>query len=134
MSGVVIAGTLLRAFGPLTAVVPAARIKAWLLPQDTSVPAILATRISRVEMQFLAGQQVQLVTERVQVTVRAANGEQREQVLKLARDACRDKVGTIAGFAKVAVLFAGEGPDFMDDSATVFMGSFDLRVSFNEPA
>jgi len=132
MSGVVIAGTLLEASAPLVAAVPL--IKAWVLPQGAALPAVVVTRISRSEQQFLAAQPVRLVTERVQVTIRAGTGDDREAILRLARRACADRTGTIAGFANAAVLLAGGGPDFMDDAATIFMGSFDLRISFNEPA
>lgn len=134
MSGVAIVGELLRGFAPLMAAVPAEQIKAWMLPQGTGLSSIVVTRVSRTEQQFLAEQPMRLVTERVQVTVRAANGAQRETVLRLGRKACAGKLGTIAGYANVAVLLAGTGPDFMDDAATIFMSSFDLRVSFNEPA
>jgi hypothetical protein len=134
VSGVLIAGDLLLASGALTAKVPPDRIKAWALPQGTPVPSLVVTRISRVKYQFLARQNVNLVTERVQVTVRASSGAEREEILRLGGKACDDRTGTIAGFANVAVLPAGEGPDFMDDTGTVFMGSFDLRISFNEPS
>lgn len=134
MSGVRIVGALLTASAPLIAEVPAAQIKAWRLPQGAPLPSILVTRVSRTKMQFLAAEAVWLVTERVQVTVRAGNGLQREALLRLVERACSDKVGTIADFANVAVLSAGGGPDFMDDAASIFMGSSDFRVSFNEPA
>lgn len=132
MSGVAIAGELLRANAALLAIVPAAQIKAWMLPEGTPNPSIVVTRVSRTKQQFLAAQAVWLVTERVQVTIRSSNGTQRQAILKAGERACADRTGTIAGFANVAVLLAGAGPDFMDDPATIFMGSFDLRVSFNE--
>jgi hypothetical protein len=134
MSGVLIVGDLLYGFQPLADEVPPAQIKAWKLPQGASLPSILVTRVSRTEQQFLAEQEMRLVTERVQVTVNAASGASREAILKLVRRACAGKLGVIAGFTGVAVLLAGGGPDFMDDAASIFMGSTDLRVSFNEPA
>ena len=133
MSGVLIAGELLGSTASLTSVVPAAQIRAWKLPQGSPLPSILVTRVSRVKQQFLAAQRVWLVTERVQVTVRASNGVQREEIIRLVERACADRTGPIAGFAAVAVLLAGAGPVFQDDAAEIFMGSTDLRVSFNEP-
>ena len=133
MSGVLIAGGIFRSSAALTAVVPAANIKAWALPQNSPARSILVTKISRVEVQFLAEQGVNLVTERVQATIRAESGVAREDMILKARAAARMETGTVAGFENVAVLLAGDGPDFMDDSQTIFMGSIDLRVSFNEP-
>lgn len=134
MSGVLIVGELLTGFAPLLAHVPAPRIKAWKLAQGAPLPSLLVTRVSRAKRQFLAPQSVWLVTERVQVTAHANNGQQRAAILGAVERAGSDKTGTIAGYANAAVLFAGGGPDFMDDAASIFMGSVDFRVSFNEPA
>ena len=134
MSGVMIAGELLRGSTPLTDVVPAAQIKAWQLPQTMTGKSIVVKRVNRKKHQFLDAQQVWLVTERIQATVRATSGEDRETIIRLAERACADRIGTIAGFDNVAVLSAGAGPDFMDEAGLLFMGSFDLQISFNEPA
>lgn len=134
MSGVLIAGELLRGAAAVTDLVVPTLIKAWVLPEGSPPPSIVVTRPSRAKHQFLDEQEVWLITERVQVTVRAASGEGRVAILRAAERACVDKVGTIAGFHDAAVTYAGGGPDFMDVSGTIFMGSFDLRISFNEPA
>lgn len=134
MSGVTIAGELLRGSVPLISFVPVAQIKAWELPQGTTGRSIVVKRVSRRKHQFLDEQQVWMVTERVQATVRADSGIDRETIIRLGERACADKTGTIAGFTDVAVLALGAGPDFKDDANTVFMGSFDLQISFNEPA
>ncbi|MCZ4341517.1 hypothetical protein O4H52_07890 [Sphingomonadaceae bacterium G21617-S1] len=134
MSGVRIAGALLRANAPFLAIVPLASVKAWKLRQNTQPPSAVATRISRTKLQLLDAQDTWLVTERVQITIRARSGDQREKLIRLGERACVDKFGTIGGFENVSVISSGAGPDFEDDSGTVFMGSFDLRVSFNEPA
>jgi hypothetical protein len=134
MSGVAIAGELLRGSMALTTFVPVAQIKAWELPQGTTGKSIVVKRVSRRKHQFLDAQQVWLVTERVQATVRAGSGADRETIVRLGERACADKTGTIAGFGNVAVQALGAGPDFMDEAGTVFMGSFDLQISFNEPA
>jgi len=134
MSGVLIVGELLHANAALVGVVPAEWIVAWQLPQGAPANAIVVTRVSRSEDQMLAHEGWRRVNERVQITVRAADGEQRGKIERLARAACADRTGTVAGFEKVSVLLAGGGPDFMDDAASIFLTSFDLRVSFIEPA
>lgn len=134
MSGITIAGELLRGDAALIAAVPSANIRAWKLKDSTTGKSIVVKRVSRVKRQFLEAQDVWLVTERVQATVRATNGDDRELIVRLGERACADRIGTIAGFQNVAVLSGGAGPDFMDDAGTVFMGSFDLLISFNEPA
>lgn len=134
MSGVIIIGELLRAHDPLTDAVPLAQIKAWKLKQGSPLPSLVVTRVSRATRVMLDGSTLKTVTDRVQVTARAADGVQREAVLQLAHDACSGKLGTIAGYDGVAVLSAGTGPDFEDDAASIFMGSVDFRVTFNQPA
>lgn len=134
MSGVTIVGALLQADNAMTASIPAEWIVAWMLPQGAPANAIVVERVSRTEWQPLAGEPTRLVTERVQINIRAASGRERVEIETLARHAVADKVGTIAGFTNVAVLLAGGGPDFMDDAASIFLTSFDVRVSFNEPA
>ena len=107
MSGVRIIGELLLASQPITSLIPAQQIRAWALPQGAALPSLLATRISRVSVQFLAAAKVWMITERVQVTARSGSGREREQILKLVERACADQIGTFAGFENVAVLAAG---------------------------
>jgi hypothetical protein len=134
MTGVAIVGELLAADAVFTAAVPAGNWDFWDLPQGTGLPSLLLTRPSRVEKLFLASMRYQMVTERIQATARASSAEERGAILKAVRNACRGKVGTIAGFSGVAVTIAGDGPDFKDDDAAIYIGSVDLRVAFNEPA
>lgn len=134
MSGVLIAGALLQGYAPLLALVPVEQIRAWMLPQGAPLPSLVVTSVSRTERQFLSEQPIRVVTERVQVTARAASGTGRGEILTLVRRACSGRTGTIANLASVAVLLAGTGPDFMDDAAAIFLGSIDLRISFDEPA
>ena len=134
MTGVEIVGQLLGASAAFNAIVPSANLDYWDLPQGNGLPNVILTSISRSEQQFLSAQSTLLVIERAQATIRTANGAQRETIRKALRDACRDKRPTVAGITSVSVLLAGDGPDFMDDDASIFMGSVDLRVSWNEPA
>jgi hypothetical protein len=134
VSGVDVVGQLLAADDAFTAAVPEGNWDYWDLPQGTGLPSVLLTRVSRAERQFLAAQPQQMVTERVQATVRAGSGADREAVLTAIRDACRDKRPPVTGLSDVSVLLAGDGPDFKDDEAAIYMGSTDLRVSFTKPA
>lgn len=134
MSGLEIVGALLDAHAPFGSLVPVGNFDFWELPQGTGLNSVVAHRLSRIEVQFLSAQSQTLVTERIQCTVRAGSGAAREAVLTAIRDGCRDKTGTIAGKLNVSVLLAGDGPDFKDDDAAIYMGSTDLRVSFTEPA
>ena len=134
MSGLEIIGALLDAYQPFGALVPSGNFDFWQLPTGAGVPSVVGTRISRTEVPFLSVQSVQLVTERTQWTVRANSGAERGAILRAIRDACRTKTGSIAGYDGVAVLLAGDGPDFKDDEAALYMGSTDIRVSFREPA
>ena len=133
MTGVEIVGDQLAADAAFAAAVPADQFDYWDLPQGTGVPSVLLTRVSRNEHPFLAAQPQRLVTERVQATVRAGSGAEREAILKTIRNACRDKLPVVDGVFNVSLLLAGDGPDFKDDEAAIYMGSTDLRVSFTEP-
>lgn len=129
MSGVTIIGALLTAHAPLLAVVDEASIKAGRLPDGATLPVLLVRSISTTELLTLRrGTKVQ-TTERVAVTVRAANYQMQDDILPLVRAACAHKTGTIAGFENVAVLAAGVGPD-VSGPADSFEKTQDFRVSF----
>lgn len=132
MSGVSVIGELLNASSALTAVVPAARIKAGSLPQDVTLPALAVTTVSGVDRNILMPGATRMVRERVQVTVLANSYRQKNDVLKLVRSACADKRGDFAGQTSVVVLTESTGPDFMTDDASIWMISQDFAVSYNE--
>ena len=134
MSGLTIVGALLDDHAPFGVAVPASNFDLWKLPQGAGLPNVVGTRVSRVEKQFLSAQTMRLVTERIQLTVRANSGEEREAITATIRDACREKTGTIAGFTNVAALLAGDGPDFEVEDEAIYIGSTDVRVTFVEPA
>lgn len=132
MSGVAIVGALLREHAALGAVVPADRIKAGRLPDSVALPAVLLRTISSVEWQALTREAVVPTTDRVAVMVRAATYREQQAIMKLFVAACAGRTGTIAGFANVAVLTAGGGPD-VAGPANSFEQTQDFRVSFDAP-
>lgn len=133
MSGVIIVGTLLRTFAPLTVLVPAQWIKAGTLPADAPLDALLVRCVSRTDRQPLRrGGSVRAI-ERVAVTVRATSYRRQQEILRLARRACAGFTGDVAGAVRVAILTAGLGPDLTGPGDS-FEQTQDFRVSFEEPA
>lgn len=132
MSGVSIIAALIEADAGLLATVPVAQIKAGRLPDETPLPAVLIRHVSMVEQQMLRRGDVVHTIERISVAVRAGKYQQPAEILKLVRGACAGKTGTIAGFANVAVLTAGTGPD-VNGPANSFERTQDFRVSFDAP-
>lgn len=132
MSAVKIIRALLVADSALTALVPAARIIAGVLPQGTALPAVAVTEVSRITRNILKAGAYAQSTSRVQVSVMATTYPQQKQLLGAVRHACRDRIGTVAGVANVSVLLDSAGPDFNDPDTGFFMQSQDFEVSFTE--
>lgn len=132
MNGVSVVGELLNSYSPLTAVVPATRIKAGALPEGTALPAVAVTSISAGDLNMLSTGVKRRVNERVHVTVLAGSYRTRDDVLRLVRMACADKRGNFAGVTEVSVLTDGVGPDFQSDDSNIWMQTQTLSVSFNE--
>jgi hypothetical protein len=132
MTGVDVIGELLRGYGGLTAVVPLARIKDGPLPLNSTLPSISVEHISGTDRGVLKRGALNRVTDRVQVTVATANIRDRKLIIRLVRRACSDRQGDFAGVTEVDVQTEGQGPDFMDDVASIFMRTQDFMVSYNE--
>lgn len=133
MSGVAIVKALLHASSALTAVVPAARIMAGDLPENTAVPAISIMEVSTVEAPHIDGLAPScLVDGRVQVTVLAANYPAQKAALALVRKACNYQRGSLAGFTVVSVRRLSNGPDFRNEEG-LCMQSIDFSVIYYEP-
>jgi len=130
MTGVDIIGALLTGYAPLLAVVPLERIKAGMLPDGVTLPALLVRDVSSVERQSLRRGATTRTTDRVSVTVRAANYRDQKAIIALVKDCCAGKVGAIGGAAAASVLTAGTGPDLIGPAMT-FEQSQDFRVSFD---
>lgn len=130
--GVGIILALLLGDAALTTLVPAERIVAGVLSLNTALPAIAVTRVSGSDLNLASPGPTRHVTERVQVTVLAPTYPQQQEVLQAVKKAAADRIGTIAGAANVTVHTAEAGPDFMDNQASIHMGSEDFFVGYTE--
>lgn len=130
MTGVDIVGALLCDSEVITAVVPAARIKAGALPDNIILPALLVRLVSSVESKPLKRGEVIRNTDRVSVTVRANDYLEQTAIILLVKNTCAGRVGEFAGAARASVLTAGTGPD-VSGPASSFEQTQDLRVSFD---
>lgn len=133
MDGVAAVRQLLVAHAPLIALVPAARIQAGVLPINTSLPAISITSVSSTDRNIPNPGTYRHVSERVQVTIMAATYPSQKQIHALVRRAAADKFPTVTGLIRVTVHTESAGPDFMDDQASIYIGTQDLRVTYSEP-
>lgn len=133
MSAVKVIRALLIAHAPVLALVPAARIVADKVPQGMSLPAIVLTEISRVELPTVSqAQRAVQVTARVQVTVHASTYPDQKAVLQATRLGAGAHTGTVAGIAVRSVMRDVVGPDMTDDEAGVYQQSRDFKVVFVE--
>lgn len=130
--GVAAVRQLLVAHAPLLALVPAARIQAGVLPIGTALPAISITSVSKNDRNLPNPGAYRHVSERVQVTGMAATYPSQKQILALIRKAAADKLPTVVGLIGVTVHTEVAGPDFMDDAASIYIGTQDLRVTYSE--
>lgn len=128
ITGAKIVVTLLRDHTPLTAIVPAPRIKQGRIPSG-SLPVIVVKTVSVIERQALKRGATVLRTDRVSVTVRAASYRDQVDIIELIKSACAGRVGDIGGGTNVSVLTAGTGPD-LDGPGDSFEQTQDFRVSF----
>jgi hypothetical protein len=133
MDGVAAILQLLTADAPLTALVPTARILPGVLPQDTVLPAISIMSVSGNDRNIPAPGADRHVVERVQVTVLAPDYPSQKAVQRAVRKAAADKIGvTVTGISDVTVHTDSAGPDFMNEAASIHMGSQDFRVEYNQ--
>lgn len=130
MSGVAIIRYKLANSANLTAVVPATRIQAGVLPQNTAIPNISVTEVSGVEGLQLS-KASGLCTDRVQVTVDATTYLQVRQILALCRAALPYTRGTVNGIACDSILPDIKGPDGFDDLLKTHFKSQDYIVKWS---
>ena len=133
MNGVVALRSVLIADAALTALVPATRIAAGVMPQGTALPAISLTSVSTVDRNMPNPGTYRHVSERVQATVLAADYPTQKAILKAVKKAAADKIHpTVSGLSAVTIHTESGGPDFMDEAAAIYIGSIDFRVTFSE--
>ena len=122
---------LLDAHAPLTAVVPATRIYAGLIPVNSTLPAIAYNLISGLRPKDI-GMNTLMTTSRIQVTVQTNTYATQKQIIKLIRDACDAKQGTFGGTDVDSCIADIEGPDLRDDDAALFMQTQDFIIKWRE--
>ncbi|CDO37146.1 DUF3168 domain-containing protein [Novosphingobium sp. KN65.2] len=132
MNGVVAIRQLLIADAALTALVPATRIQGGVLPQGTALPSVSITTVSGVDRNIPSPGATRHVTDRIQATVLAANYPSLLAVMDAVKKASADKFPTVSGISNVVVHTDGEGPDFMDETASIYLRTQDFRVSYTE--
>jgi hypothetical protein len=130
--GVAIVRALLVADTALVELAPPPQVVAGVLPLNTPLPALAITRVSSVDRNIPAPGATRHVDERVQVTAFAANYPGLRALLDAVKAAVADFIGTAAGLDDVTVHTDSGGPDFMDEQASIHMGSVDFSVGYTE--
>lgn len=115
----------------VTGLVPAAQIMGGVLPTGSPLPAISVTRVSIVLRRTLTKQGKTRIVERVQATVFAATPDEQAQIQK-AMLAVHATFPAVDGLERVSIHHEAGGPDFMNEDASIFLGSEDFRVTYNE--
>lgn len=123
---------LLKTNAALIAVVPAASIYSGVIPHGIATTCIGLNHISSVRHRTTNSGVDEFCTSRVQVTVHADLYETLPAVLALVRAALPKRPGTVNGCAIDSILIDGEGPDFRNDAAGIYMRSQDVLVRWNE--
>jgi hypothetical protein len=135
MSGVDVIGELLLDSPDIIAIAPEEQIRAGILPQGAPPTGIVLKCIGRpLHIETLAAEETVRFRERVQATAQAPDYETADTLVKLITKVCSMRTGNFGGVSDVSVTYGGAGPDFMDEDATLFMGSVDFFVSYVTPA
>ena len=130
MSGVAIIRSILANNGNLVSAVTSDKIIAGVAPINTSLPVVTVTQISGIEYHLIKQVGVQLVSDRVQVTVLANSYVQQKQLLELVRSAVSSTRGTINGFPVDSIVRQIDGPDLYSDDPVMYEQSSDYIVRF----
>lgn len=135
MSGGEILGEMLRGNAALTKVVTASAIKGGRLADDEALPVLLVRSLSIVDRQSLALEAMVRSTERISVTVRAANYKERKTIMALVRTAGRAGlvIAAMDEARNISVLTAGAGPE-LNGPGNSFERNQDFYVSYDAPA
>lgn len=133
MNGILAVLTVLHADSGVTALVPTQRIVAGVLTQGAALPSISVTLISTVDLNLPTPGATRFVTERVQVTVLAPTYKRQREVLAAVKRAAADRLNVpVTGIGNVSIHTDSAGPDFMNEDASIYLGSIDFRVKFTE--
>lgn len=132
MEGVAVIRQVLAANAALIALVPAMRIQAGDMPQGTALPAISIVRVSSTDRNLPNPGTYRHVRDRVQVNVMASTYPQQRAVLAAIRAAAADQFPTVSGIIRVTIHTDGAGPDFINEQASIYVGSQDFIVTYSE--
>ncbi len=133
MSGVAVINHLLRNAGAITALVPAAKIKAGILPLGTAPPAISVTPVSSNPVNHLRITETnKMHVERVQVTVLHTAYPGLYAVMKILLAACPSQRGTVNTIVVDSIAPDTEGPYFYDPQTQIHAQSRDFIVRWTE--
>lgn len=130
MSGVAVARHLLATNAALIAVVAPSKIKAGVVPINTTLPAISIRQVSGIEYAVIRRGANEAVTDRIQITALALTYPQQKLILNLARKALLGTRGTVNGFYVDSIVPDIEGPDFYNDDPVVYEQSIDYMIIF----
>jgi hypothetical protein len=130
VTGADIIGALLLADAPVLALAPAGQIKEDRLPDDAPLTALLVRTVSSVDRQTLKLGQFVRRTDRIAVTVRAADVRARKAAMAAVRKCCAGRTGDLGGALRVSILTAGTGPS-LNGPGNSFEQTQDFRVSFD---
>lgn len=130
MNGVATIRQLLVADSGVTTLVPSTRIAAGVMPQGTALPAISITSVASNDRNLPSPGATKHIVERVQVTILASKYPETKTILAAVRTACMDKFPTVSGLSNVTVHTDSTGPDFMNDTASIYITTQDFRVTF----
>jgi len=118
----------------LLAKVPAERIVAGVVKEDTALPALSLTEVSSVPVGAIDGHaEYSVITSRVQVMVMVGPGgyPDMKTLVDLVRRACNFHRGLIAGVDVISILRDTVGPDLSDVAGNSFQ-SIDFKVTYYE--
>jgi len=129
MSGAAVIWYLIKTNSAVLAVVPAARIKAGILPIDTVLPAIGASDVDGIPRLTVAmNEPNRMHTDRVQVTVEAKDYPAKKSLLALVLAACPNTHGAVNGIDVLDIRPDTLGPDLDDPATQIYTQSRDFIV------
>lgn len=132
MDGVAVLVQLAVANAGVLALVDEDNIAAGVLPQGITLPAVSITLVSGVPRNILAPGATRHVTDRVQATVMAKDYPTQKAVQEAVEKAAADTMPAVDGITNVVVHLDAQGPDFMNEEASIYLGTRDFRVSYTE--
>lgn len=133
MDGVAAVRAVLLARAEMVALVPAEKTFAGPMPLKMQGPALSLERVSWSSMPVLTPGVQRFVTERVQVTARALNYPSQAAILREVCSAADSQLyPEIPGISGVTIYSAGAGPDFFLDALSLWQGSHDFTVKYNQ--